>query len=590
MAPRRRAPPPAGDGGGDGVTRRLACGSCAMAVVAAGARVGVAWVDAARGELRVGEFEDGGEDVGGGGLAERPQPRGGDSGGDEAGNARDATAPFAGGRWRCVALAKAEARPSLIFASTKASDALLEALEAPLDAGIGDPAAYAAPTSVIADAQETHGRAAQRTMAPPHADSSAAATLVGGSSADGRVSNGALPAADSLDRNASGLDGVYAASTNSDVPVQLLPSAYFAYEDAMRVLECLHVDVDDPCAASATNYGDGHGPHGSDEGRARDGGSAGPGQSRLHRHAQHQQHQQHRQQQHSYNASLPGGHQRQTHQRQRVRALLDTSQQAQVRAAGALLLALERSPDSPVRRVVFSQRRVPSSRASGDTSERMCVRRVREVSFRGLMYVDVSALSALQVFTDDRHPSDMGVGKALKEGFSLFSLLDRCVTRAGRATLRRWLLLPLADAGAIRARQEAVQHLRDCAQLHEELAVALRPLQDVPKLLARMAAHGAATSEHDWTTLGRAMRGMAAVHAAFCAAVEGQTEHPLARSAAREINVRALQDLADVAFRVIDVDIGGAQGEARASGKGTASKAPPTICRGVCEELGAFFH
>jgi hypothetical protein len=55
---------------------------------------------------------------------------------------------------------------------------------------------------------------------------------------------------------------------------------------------------------------------------------------------------------------------------------------------------------------------------------------------------------------------------------SLYELLCLAATAAGRATLARWLLHPeAATGGDVRARQEAVEELRDRVELREELAV-----------------------------------------------------------------------------------------------------------------------
>jgi DNA mismatch repair protein MSH5 len=44
------------------------------------------------------------------------------------------------------------------------------------------------------------------------------------------------------------------------------------------------------------------------------------------------------------------------------------------------------------------------------------------------LVVDGPTLAALGVFKEERHPSNMGIGVA-KEGFSLFGLLNRCVSQ-----------------------------------------------------------------------------------------------------------------------------------------------------------------
>ena len=439
------------------------------------------------------------------------------------------------GRFRCVALARSEARPAVIFASTKSTDALLKALE------LGGARQSAAATASVSQAYSQQTRPTQQTRSyeqsyeqsqPPSEEDAG----------DGAV-------------------------------VHTLPAAYFAYEDALAVLERLHVAVDDPtCDADAEQ--DLYGPDGGKQRRWRGGGSGGGGNIGFGR-------------------------------LQRARALMDVGQQAQVRAAGALLLALERAPDSPARRAVLMSD--DSTDGGGFQAQRaappLMVARVREISFRGIAYVDVGALTALQIFADDAHPSVMGIGTK-KEGFSLFSLLDRCMTRAGRAALRRWLLAPLASANAIAERQRAVQCFIDDDVLHEEAGHALKALQNVPKLLLRMATHGAATSETDWMLLGRSIDSMSAVRAilgpraataqrrATAEAIDSdeaaKAAAALAYRATCEIDTRALQSVARLILSTIDIELptaGIATAQGGGGGASPTSKAPPRVRHGVCPEL-----
>ena len=74
------------------------------------------------------------------------------------------------------------------------------------------------------------------------------------------------------------------------------------------------------------------------------------------------------------------------------------------------------------------------------------------------MSVSADTFSALHIFATERHPlvASKGSGNS-KEGFSLFSLLDRTRSRAGRAQLREWMLNPLIDVAEITARQNGVE-------------------------------------------------------------------------------------------------------------------------------------
>ena len=73
------------------------------------------------------------------------------------------------------------------------------------------------------------------------------------------------------------------------------------------------------------------------------------------------------------------------------------------------------------------------------------------------MKLTSTTFSALHIFATEHHPLvAKGPGNA-KEGWSLFSLLDRTKSKGGRKLLRDWMLKPLLDTREIRARQNAVE-------------------------------------------------------------------------------------------------------------------------------------
>jgi DNA mismatch repair protein MutS len=73
-------------------------------------------------------------------------------------------------------------------------------------------------------------------------------------------------------------------------------------------------------------------------------------------------------------------------------------------------------------------------------------------------------------------------------GETLLSVLDEALTPMGGRLLRRWLLTPLVDIGAILHRQEAVAELVSSPDLRRELRSALSPIRDVERLAVKVAA------------------------------------------------------------------------------------------------------
>ena len=74
---------------------------------------------------------------------------------------------------------------------------------------------------------------------------------------------------------------------------------------------------------------------------------------------------------------------------------------------------------------------------------------------------------------------------------SLLAVLDRTRTSMGARRLRQWLLYPLLDERAIRARLDGVQELVENFSLREELKSGLGQVQDLERLAGRVAAGSA---------------------------------------------------------------------------------------------------
>ena len=55
----------------------------------------------------------------------------------------------------------------------------------------------------------------------------------------------------------------------------------------------------------------------------------------------------------------------------------------------------------------------------------------------------------------------MGIGSN-KEGFSVFGVLNKCVTSMGRRLLRLWFTRPIIDLHALNDRQDAIQARHSC--------------------------------------------------------------------------------------------------------------------------------
>ena len=121
-------------------------------------------------------------------------------------------------------------------------------------------------------------------------------------------------------------------------------------------------------------------------------------------------------------------------------SVIDFDSAAQVQAVGSLLSFLQ------------------STTFRLEEGGSICVNDIVRAKASMHMTVSADTLSALHIFATEHHPlvAAKGSGNS-KEGFSLFSLLDRTKSRAGRTQLREWMLKPMVDVDAIAKRQDGVE-------------------------------------------------------------------------------------------------------------------------------------
>jgi DNA mismatch repair protein MutS len=92
---------------------------------------------------------------------------------------------------------------------------------------------------------------------------------------------------------------------------------------------------------------------------------------------------------------------------------------------------------------------------------------------------------------------------------SLLSIFTRCQTGMGKRLLRQWLCFPLRGREAIRGRQRAVRALLEDRPFAEALAEQLRGVQDVARIVGRIAMRRA--TPRDLVALGSSAGRLAAI-------------------------------------------------------------------------------
>ncbi|KAK8792877.1 hypothetical protein WA158_005041 [Blastocystis sp. Blastoise] len=117
------------------------------------------------------------------------------------------------------------------------------------------------------------------------------------------------------------------------------------------------------------------------------------------------------------------------------------------------------------------------------------------------MYMEPNAYSDLQIFSVDFHPSVIkGKGKE-KEGFSLFSLMDRTKTPAGMRLLKQWMSSPLCDKTKILYRQQMIQYFLQSSfsALLPQMSPIIAGIKDISRIILRIKTVQAKFT--DWISL-----------------------------------------------------------------------------------------
>ena len=85
------------------------------------------------------------------------------------------------------------------------------------------------------------------------------------------------------------------------------------------------------------------------------------------------------------------------------------------------------------------------------------------------------------------HHGRRNTARRAEPAYSLYALLNRCMTPMGARLLREWLQQPLCEAEAIEARLEALEAFAHDTERRELLQTSFRAMRDVERTLARLS-------------------------------------------------------------------------------------------------------
>ncbi|XP_074844862.1 mutS protein homolog 5 [Carettochelys insculpta] len=118
-----------------------------------------------------------------------------------------------------------------------------------------------------------------------------------------------------------------------------------------------------------------------------------------------------------------------------------------------------------------------------------------------IVNMDQDTYCVLQIFKSEVHPSVYKLASGLKEGLSLYGILNRCRCKWGEKLMRLWLMRPTRNLTELNKRLDVIQFFL-LAQNHETVLTlqdCLKNIKNVPQILRRMTLSH--TKVSDWQAL-----------------------------------------------------------------------------------------
>ncbi|XP_053330075.1 mutS protein homolog 5 [Spea bombifrons] len=136
-----------------------------------------------------------------------------------------------------------------------------------------------------------------------------------------------------------------------------------------------------------------------------------------------------------------------------------------------------------------------------DSSVGVPILSLRKYVLTDIVDMDHDTYSVLQIFKSEVHPSVYKMSSSVKEGLSLYGLLNRCRSRWGENTMRLWMMQPTRDLATLKSRLDVIEFFMIPRNLEiaQNLQSCLKSIKNIPLILKRMTLSN--TKVSDWQAL-----------------------------------------------------------------------------------------